>query len=313
MVSTASKNGNTFEGVVVPILTPLMPGGDQDIGSLRRLVNHLLSAGVHGIWASGTTGEFANFTDSERLRSIEAVVEEVNGRVPVIANVSGPATDATVRLGLSARESGATGVAATPPYYYPSGQDELLDHYRYIRDTLDAPLWVYNIPQTVKTAVAPATVAKLAEEGAVVGIKDSSGGGEALAELNTRIAESGANLYRFIGSTHRIGVARAVGVHGVIPGIANLLPAVSVKGWEAGSAGDEETAQRCDEILLASGALQNVAKGGSANSNNVASMKASLAILGVIEHGTMSRPMRELTEDEKQALPPILRKLGLLN
>ena len=313
MVTNGSGNGHAIEGVVVPILTPLQPGGDQDIGSLRRLVNHLLDAGVHGIWASGTTGEFANFTDSERLRNIEAVMEEVNGRVPVIANVSGPATDATVRLGLAARETGAAGVAATPPYYYPSGQDELLDHYRYIRDGLDAPLWVYNIPQTVKTSVAPATVARLAEEGAVVGIKDSSGAGETLAELNTRIAESGATLHRFIGSTNRIGVARAIGVHGVIPGIANLLPAVSVKGWEAGVAGDEETAQRCDEILLSSGALQAVAQGGSANSNNVASMKASLAILGVIEHGTMSRPMRELAEDEKEALPPVLRRLGLLN
>ncbi len=313
MTSSAGKNGNAFEGVVVPILTPLLPSGEQDFGSLRRLVNHLLDAGVHGIWASGTTGEFANFTDSERLRNIEAVVNEVNGRVPVIANVSGPATDATVRLGLAAREIGAAGMAATPPYYYPSGQDELLDHYRHIKSSLDAPLWVYNIPQTVKTAVAPATVARLAEEGAVVGIKDSSGAGEALAELNTRCDESGVALYRFIGTTHRIGAAQAIGVHGVIPGIANLLPAVSVRGWEAGAAGDVETALQCDSLLLASGALQRVAQGGSVNSNNVASMKASLAILGVIDHGTMSRPMRELTEDEKQALPPILRKLGLLN
>ena len=311
MTNSGGAAGPAFEGVIVPILTPLLPDGSQDLASLRRLVNHLLDAGVHGIWASGTTGEFANFTDAERLSHIEAVVDEVNGRVPVIANVSGPATDATVRLGMDARETGAAGVAATPPYYYPSGQDELLDHYRHIQDRLGAPLWVYNIPQTVKTAVAPATIARLAEEGAVVGVKDSSGAGEALAELNTRCAESGATLYRFIGTTHRIGAARAVGVHGVIPGIANLLPAASVKAWEAGAAGDEATAHRCDALLLASGALQAVARGGSANSNNVASLKASLAILGVIDHGTMSRPMRELTEDEKRELPPILRRLGL--
>ena len=304
---------NSIKGVVVPILTPLMPDGSQDLNSLRRLINYLLDNGVHGIWASGTTGEFANFTDKDRAVNIETVVDEINGRVPVIANISGPSAELTVRLGMEVREMGVAGVASTPPYYYPSGQDELMDHYRYIQDRLGAPLWVYNIPQTVKTAVAPATTAGLAEEGAVVGVKDSSLAGEALAELNVRCAQRGVDLYRFLGTVFRITTAQSLGTHGVIPGIANLLPAVAVKGWEAGVAGDQETARECDGVLLASGALQRVPQGGSVNSNNLASMKASLVILGVLDHDTMSRPMRELTAEEKEALPPILRELGLLN
>ncbi|MCH7472422.1 dihydrodipicolinate synthase family protein, partial [bacterium] len=77
----------------------------------RRMVSYLIDTGVHGIWASGTTGEFANLSDTERLVSIETVVDEVAGRVPVIANVSAPSTAATISLGRSAGRIGVAGVA----------------------------------------------------------------------------------------------------------------------------------------------------------------------------------------------------------
>ena len=159
-----------IRGVVVPVLTPFNPDETVDVESLKKLVDYLIDNGVHGIWASGTTGEFGNMSDSERIKVIDTVVEQVNGRVPVIGNVSGGSTQLTVSLAQQASESGLDGIAATPPYYYPNAQDELLDHYRYIQDRVSLPLWVYNIPQTVKTAVAPETIATLAAEGAVVGV-----------------------------------------------------------------------------------------------------------------------------------------------
>ena len=81
-----------IKGVIVPILTPLKSDESVDVPSLRRLTNYLVDNGVHGIWVSGTTGEFANLTDRERLISIEAVVNEVAGRDVVVAwgaNASG--------------------------------------------------------------------------------------------------------------------------------------------------------------------------------------------------------------------------------
>ena len=79
-----------IKGVIVPMLTPLNPDETVDVPSLRRLVNYLIDNGVHGIWASGTTGEFANLPDSERLKGIEATVDEVAGRVPVIGTSPAP-------------------------------------------------------------------------------------------------------------------------------------------------------------------------------------------------------------------------------
>ncbi|MCH8108922.1 MAG: dihydrodipicolinate synthase family protein [Chloroflexi bacterium] len=302
-----------IRGVIVPVLTPLNSDETVDTASLRRLVNYLIDNGAHGIWVSGTTGEFAALSDKERIVSIETVVDEVAGRVPIIGNVSQPSTQLSIDFALAVQESGLDGIAVTPPYYYPNAQDEILDHYRYIKDRVAAPLWVYNIPVTVKTAVAPATVATLASEGAVVGVKDSSGAGELLAELNILCDQGNLSLLRFLGTASRITTARAVGVDGVIPGIANLVPAISARGWEAGEAGDTETMRECDAKLMIANGISRIAKGGGANAAAFSAMKSSLKLMGVLDSDTVSRPLRPLTEDEKKELPAVLKKLDLLN
>lgn len=300
-----------IKGVIVPILTPLNPDESVDVPSLRRLVNYLIDNGVHGIWVSGTTGEFANLSDKERLISMDAVVDEVNGRVPIIGNVSGASTQLSVNMALEAQEMGMDGIAVTPPYYYPNAQDELLDHYRHIRARVGLPLWVYNIPQTVKTAVAPGTIATLAGEGAVVGVKDSSGAGELLAELNVLCQQGGISLLRFLGTAFRITTAGSVGVQGVIPGIANLIPAACAYGWEAGESGDHESVRKSNAAIIASQKIARLAQGGGPNAASFAGMKSALKHMGVIDHDAVSRPLRPFTDAEKAGIPPILEELGL--
>ena len=304
---------SSIRGVVVPLLTPLSADETVDTGSLKRLVDYLIDNGVHGIWVSGTTGEFASLPEAERVRSVDAVVERVAGRVPVIGNISGSSTALCVSMANAVRESGLDAIAATPPYYYPNSQDELLDHYRHIQDRVGLPLWVYNIPQNVKTAVAPDTIATLASEGAVVGVKDSSGAGELLAQLNVLCEQGELSLLRFLGTIFRVTSAGSLGVHGVIPGIANLVPGVCASGWEAGEAGDAETVRDCNAKLIVATKIQRVATGGSATAASFAGMKAALKLMGVLDNDTVSRPMRPLTAEEKQRIPAILKELDLLN
>jgi 4-hydroxy-tetrahydrodipicolinate synthase len=172
---------------------------------------------------------------------------------------------------------------------------------------------VYNIPQTVKTAVAPGTVATLASEGAVVGVKDSSGAGELLAELNVLCQQGNISLLRFLGTVFRITTAGPIGVQGVIPGIANLVPAISTKGWEAGEVGDAETVSQCNAGLLAAQRVSRLAKGSGPNAASFSGMKSALKIMGVIDDDTVSRPLRPLTAEEKQGIPPILKELRLID
>ena len=273
----------------------------------------MVDNGVHGIWVSGTTGEFAALSDAQRLISMETVTNEVAGRVTIIGNISGPSTQISLQMALDVQEMGMDGIAVTPPYYYSHAQDELLTHYRHISDRCGLPLWVYNIPQTVKTAVAPNTIATLASEGAVVGVKDSSGAGELLAELNVLCQQGEIPLLRFLGTAYRVTTSKSVGVQGVIPAIANLVPKAASLGWEAGEHGDLETAKKCDKTLMAVSKISQLAQGGGPNAASFSGMKAALKIMGILDNDTVSQPLRPLTPEEKQGIPAILEELGISN
>src|SRR5579884_296489 len=139
-----------WHGIVTPLVTPIHDDGTPDLESMARLVEFQLAEGVHGFWVLGTTGEFAAFTEDERAAVVETVVRTARGRVPVLANASDAGTRLAIRHARRAHEVGADAVAATPPYYYPHAQTELIDHYRAIAAAVSLPLFVYNIPQTVR-------------------------------------------------------------------------------------------------------------------------------------------------------------------
>jgi len=302
---------NQIKGVMVPILTPLTPDEQVDTVSLRRLVNYILDNGVHGIWAAGTNGEFASLSGDKTRLVVETVVDEVAGRVPVIGNVSSPATKLAIDLALSMREYELDGIAATPPYYYDCAQDELLDHYRRMKDQVGLPLWVYNIPRNVKTTAAPGTIAQLASEGSIVGVKDSSGEGENFAQLVSFRKQIGFELLQFLGSSFRITTAGAVGADGVIPGIGNLIPSIVSQAWEAGEKGDSIRAVELDSKLVSALRINNLAHGGSTDSARLAGMKSALKLMGILDYDTVSAPLRPLNEEEKTPISKILRDLGL--
>lgn len=300
-----------FRGVVVPNVTPLNPDETVDTVSLRRLVNYLIDGGIHGIWAAGTTGEFAALSNEERIVAIETVVDEAAGRVPVIGNISAPGTKMAIDIGLSTSHIGLDGIAATPPYYFNYAQEELIQHYREIRKHVDIPLWVYNIPSTVKIAVDPDTIAQLAGEGTVVGVKDSSGAGELLAQLGFLCSQNDIDLHRFIGTVFRIPNTHGLGAHGVIPGIANLVPTIVVSAWESGESGDERKAHAEMTSLMVAAKILTLTNGNGLSASTVSGLKSALKFLGIIEHDTVTKPLRPLTNKEKKPIPEILSELGL--
>ena len=297
---------------MVPILTPITPDENIDAPSTRRLIEYLLSSGVHGIWVGGTTGEFTAFTNSQRVTSIQVVVDEVAGRVPIIANVSASSTRLAIELGKLIEDSGVDGIALTPPYYYPSSQDELIQHYREMRNQVNLPLWIYNIPSTVKSTVEPATIIQLASERCVVGIKDSSGAGELLAQLNVLCTQNNIQLLRFIGTIYRLSTAKSVGAHGVIPSLGNLIPSIISTAWEAGEAGNIETINTSMLAITKATQISRLAKEGGPHGSNFSGMKSALKQMGIIDHDNVTKPLRPLSDEEKQSIPTILKEIGLM-
>src|SRR5919202_732807 len=155
-----------LHGIFVPMVTPITDDERVDHASLHRLIDFLVEGGVHGIWVMGTTGEFAAFPEEERAAAIQTTVDQVAGRVPIIANVGDSSTGLALRHARRAVDAGADALALTPPHYYQHSMDEMLTHYRTVKQAFpDLPLLVYNIPQNVKVKMAVPTVLELAREG----------------------------------------------------------------------------------------------------------------------------------------------------
>ncbi|MFN8637151.1 MAG: dihydrodipicolinate synthase family protein [Chloroflexota bacterium] len=289
---------NRLHGIFPPILTPLHEDQRVDHDSLASLVEYLLGEGVHGIWAMGTTGEFACFDADEREAAVKTVVKAVRGRAPVIANVGDASTLLTLEHARRAVRAGADAIAATPPYYYPNNSDELEAYFRQIAGAVDVPLLLYHIPQTVKVKVDPPFVRRLARDGVIVGLKDSQNDLEWFRRVLVDASEDGVNLRAFLGTTGLIDATVYIGGSGAIPGISNVTAAACVGAYEAARAGDPSGAARHQARVLAGANLGGVLKGASAIGSNFASMKAVLVARGVIKTATCRAPFRAPTTEE---------------
>jgi 4-hydroxy-tetrahydrodipicolinate synthase len=299
-----------LHGIVPPILTPFTPEGRVDLGSLTRLTRWLLGQGVHGIWACGTTGEFASLDADEREDVIGTIVEAVAERVPVVANVSDCSTRLTIGHAKRAVSVGADAIAVTPPYYYLSSQDELLAHFRAVHEAVDAPLFIYNIPQTVKTRVEASTVLTLLEEGTVVGMKDSQNDLDYDRNVLTAAAQKGLRPRVLLGTRALIDAGVQIGAHGAIAGIANVAPRACVEAYEAATAGEWGRAREAQERAMRVGALARGVR-GSGTSQSLGAMKAALKVMGVISYSGLSMPLRSPTEEEEGKVAEIVDEVGL--
>ncbi len=303
-------NLDRLHGIFTPILTPLTDDEDVDHPSLRRLVSYLIDLGVHGIWATGTTGEFPCFDHAEREAILHTVVDAVAGRVPVIAGIGDASTRLAIAHGRAALRSGVDAVALTPPYYYVNSQEELLEHYRTVRQAIDLPLLVYNIPQNVKARLEVPTVLTLAREGTVVGLKDSQNDLDWFRQVMIGTREAGLNFRGFLGTRILIDSGIVAGAHGAIPGISNVNAADCVAVYEAARRGDWATADHHTARTVEIQKIVGIAK-GSPTASSFSGMKAILKALGVISTARVRLPLRTVTADEEARIASAVASFGL--
>jgi 4-hydroxy-tetrahydrodipicolinate synthase len=161
-------------GILTPHMVPLDARGEIDEAELRRYVEWLIAKGVHGLYPSGSTGEFTRYTVAERRRIIAIVCDQAAGRVPVLAG----AAEANVRETIAACEAyhacGARAVAIVSPIYYKLSPDSVFAYFREIALHSPIDVTLYNIPMFASPIDLP-TIRRLAEFDRIVGIKDSSG------------------------------------------------------------------------------------------------------------------------------------------
>lgn len=309
-----------LRGVVPPVCTPLDSRGEVDTASLARLVEHLVGGGVHGLFALGSTSEVAYLTDEQRSTALETVVNVADGRVPVLAGVIDTTTARVVEHARAAAALGADALVATAPFYTRTHDKEIAGHFRRLRESVDLPLFAYDIPVAVHSKLAPAMVRALAEDGTLAGLKDSSGdeGGlrRLIVELGGREGRAQGPTPQFsvlTGSELTVDAALLAGADGVVPGVGNVDPAAYVRLYEAALAGDWTLAAKEQERLIELFAIVDVGPEADMgrSSSALGSFKAALQLLGIIECGDTAFPQIQLSAESVAQVAQRLRAAGL--
>ncbi|MER8705562.1 MULTISPECIES: dihydrodipicolinate synthase family protein [unclassified Mesorhizobium] len=301
-----------FTGVVPPVVTPLNADFSIDFPSFTRTIENLLDGGVHGLFVLGSTSEVVFHDEAGRRAVLEHAVKVNNGRVPIFAGVIDPTTDRVINHARIARSAGADAIVVTAPFYTRTSQPEIGDHFRYIKDALDIPVIAYDIPVCVHVKLERKTTVGLAREGAIAGIKDSSGDDGNLRYVLKDMADD-PGFFGMTGSEILVDSVLAMGAHGVVPGLANVDPHGYVRLWKLTQAGQHAEARVEQERLLKLFEIVWISLGRtSAGSAGVGAFKAAMKSLGIIASNTMARPQRSLNDEETAKIDMILRDVGLL-
>lgn len=216
-------------GIIPALVTPFQEDESIDETGLRAVVRHVLAGGVHGVFATGSQGEFYALTPDEKQRVWEVVLEEVKGRVPVYAGTGGISTRECIEL---TRRAAAVGVAAASlitPFFIVPTQEELYTHYATVAEAVDLPLLLYPNPNRTQVSLSTATVMRLARIANIVGIKDSSGN---LAQTADYIDQAPAEFSVLAGNDALIYAVLLMGGKGAIAATANVVPELVVSIYE---------------------------------------------------------------------------------
>jgi 4-hydroxy-tetrahydrodipicolinate synthase len=259
-----SKKPDWFKGIFPALVTPFTKDDEIDEAAYRALIRYVLPH-VDGVVPVGTTGEFVYLSEAEKRKVIEIALDEVGGKVPVVAGTGCPSTRDTVRLTAWAKEAGAMAALVVAPFYLKPTFNEVYEHYERVNQ-VGLPIILYNIPQCAGTHFKWWTAEGMATDlENVVGIKDSSGDIPFLAAVLEKVRDT---IGIFTGHDETVSAALGAGVDGAILASANLIPDIWQEIYQASQRGDLATVQRRQKeiqilvrIITRKGANQAVKEG----------------------------------------------------
>lgn len=239
-----------FEGVITPMVTPLINRENIDFKGLEKLLDHLINGGVSGVFLMGTTGEGTSISPRMRKELIKYSVEYVKGRVPVFVSIADCCIEESLNMACYAKECGASYLVSALPFYLGLTQTEIIDYYTTIADNVPLPLFLYNIPAQTKLMISVEAVKTLAKHPNIIGMKDSSGNG---TYFNTLLAEVKAEYPDFtilVGPDEMLASTMALGGNGGVNSGSNLFPELYVNLFKACKAKDTERIIKLQKLVM---------------------------------------------------------------
>jgi len=233
-------------GSIVALITPMRADGAVDHEALAKAVDRVIEAGSAAIVSVGTTGESATLDVDEHTDVIRRTIDVAAGRVPIIAGTGANSTAEAIHLTEAAKAAGADAALLVTPYYNKPPQEGLYRHFKAVAEAVDIPQILYNVPGRTAVDMLPATVERLAELPAIVGIKEAKGDLDRVREL-VALGLPDFALYSGDDATARDSIL--LGFDGDISVTANVAPEGMARMCAAALAGDAETAAAIDADL----------------------------------------------------------------
>ena len=294
--------GFTPKGIIPPVITPLTKDGKFNEPMMRKVVNHLIDKGVHGLFPLGTTGEFYAFDHGEYRYILDVVVDETKGRVPVYAGATHITTRETMAQAKIAAEAGVDAISVLTTMFVSQTQEEVYQFYKTVAENTELPIIIYNNKPKTNVTVAPATAARLAEIDNIVGIKDSTGDFTNTCEY-LRLTK-GMNFHVLMGRDTLIFAALCCGADGAIASCANVAPRLTADIYDKFQAGDMQGALEAQfklaplRLACNMGTFPEVIKEGM--------------MMEGLDVGKCLEPIQELLPEEKKKLRKVLQEMDLL-
>jgi 4-hydroxy-tetrahydrodipicolinate synthase len=292
-------------GLITPILTPFHRDAEQSINyeGTKALVDHLIAAGVSGLFALGSNGEFAVLSYQEKIDFVKKVIEFAAGRVPVYAGTGCCSTRETISLSREMEKLGVDGISVIAPYFAGLSEDEMYAHYAAVAGSVSIPVILYNIPRLTGNPLTPAVVERLAKIRNITCIKDSSRDIENLKAYIKIAAENDMTV--LIGSDSLILEGMKLGAHGAIAGLSNVLAHNLVALYQAIVSENLDEAQKLQDSIKELSAVNR--KG-----TMPCVLKRSVELANIADVGPGRLPAMEADERLDADIREMLKHYGIL-
>lgn len=238
-------NNNKYNGVVVPMVTPVTPNGFLDKPAVERIIKSFVNAGVSPL-LMGTTGEGNSVSTIDGQELIETAVKTAQGKITIYAGLTGNCFIEQLKQAGYYSASGADVIVATLPSYYSLTPEQMENYYLRLADSIKGPLMLYNIAATTHMSIPVDVVQRLADHPNIVGLKDSERDMERM-EKCIAIAKNRDDFAYFCGWAAQSAKSLELGGNGIVPSTGNFVPGMFQNLYKAAIAGDMETAYRLQD------------------------------------------------------------------
>ena len=293
-----------LKGIIPPMITPLTADGNLDIEGVQRLIEHMISGGVHGIFLLGTNGEGPSLSYELRKELISCSCKFVAGRIPVLVGITDTSFFGSLDIAEHAKNAGADALVVAPPYYFPISENEMIEYLECLVPKLPLPFMMYNMPSCTKIHLTIKTVKRAKELGAI-GIKDSSGD---MGYLNTLIEEfkDSPDFPIIVGTESFLSETIKQGGHGAVAGGANFVPGLFVDLYNASVENNNLVVDELNKKVKY--IYDTIYSVGKYESRVTKGIKSALSVMDICEDH-MALPLRRFENGDRDKIKSYMHEI----